>query len=121
MVINGLIEGARGLAFVLEVNLLMLGIAAVGLLTAAVVVLPFALGAAAWEGRDRKSFTRWGRVVGMILALLALLFLPSYGFGISDFSSTPRATPTELSSREAKVRTEPGRVKITKNLNCLGI
>jgi hypothetical protein len=64
VVINGLIEGARGLAFVLEVNLLMLAIAAVGLLTAAVGVLPFTLAAAAWAGRDRNSFTRWRPVVG---------------------------------------------------------
>jgi hypothetical protein len=55
-----LLEGARGLAFVLEVNILGLGFAAVGLLTAAVVVLPFTLGAAAWEARDRTSFKRWG-------------------------------------------------------------
>jgi len=83
-VINWLIEGARGLAFALEVNLLVLGIAAVGLLTAAVGVLPFALGAAAWEGRARKSFKRWGPVVGIILALLALLFLPAYGAAADD-------------------------------------
>jgi len=44
-----LLEGARGLAFVLEVNILVVGFAAVGLLAAAVVVLPFALGAAAWD------------------------------------------------------------------------
>ena len=90
MVVNWLIEGARGLAFALEVNLLMLGIAAVGLLTAAVVVLPFALGAAAWEGRYRRSFTRWGPVVGIILALLALLFLPAYG-AAADGPNTRRS------------------------------
>ena len=69
-----MLEGARGLAFVPEVNILGLGFAAVGLLAAAVVVLPFALGAAAWEAVDRTSFKRWGPVVGMILAVLALLF-----------------------------------------------
>jgi len=92
VVINGLIEGARGLAFVLEVNLLMMGIAAIGLLTAAVVVLPFALGAAAWEGRDRKSFTRWGPVVGIILALLAVLFLPAYGAAADEQTLAGRCT-----------------------------
>ena len=92
MVIDWLIEGARGLAFVLEVNLLMLGIAAVGLLTAAAVVLPFALGAAAWEGRDRKSFKRWGPVVGIILALLALLVLPAYGAAAADQRLAGRCT-----------------------------
>jgi hypothetical protein len=56
-----LLEGARKRAFVLEVNILVLGFAALGLLAAAVVVLPFALGAAAWEARYRTSFKRWGR------------------------------------------------------------
>ena len=36
-------EGARKRAFVLEVNILVLGFAALGLLATAVVVLPFAL------------------------------------------------------------------------------
>jgi hypothetical protein len=92
MVTNWLIEGARGLAFVLGVNLLVLGIAAIGLLTAAVVVLPFALGAAAWEGRDPRSFKRWGPVVGMILTLLALLFLPAYGAAADDQTLAGRCT-----------------------------
>jgi hypothetical protein len=65
--------------FVLEVNILVLGFVAGGLLAAAVVVLPFALGAAVWEARDRASFKRWGPVVGMILALLALLCFPAHG------------------------------------------
>jgi len=92
MVINWLVEGARGLAFVLGVNLLVLGIAAVGLLTAAVGVLPFTLGAAAWEGHDRKSFKRWGPVVGIILALLALLVLPVYGAATDDQRLAGRCT-----------------------------
>jgi hypothetical protein len=71
-----LVEAARQLAFVLEVNILMLGLAALGLLAASVWVLPFALGAAAWEARSRASFKRWAPVVGMILALLALPFFP---------------------------------------------
>jgi hypothetical protein len=83
MVTNWLIEGARGLAFVLGVNLLVLGIAAIGLLTAAV---------AAWEGRDPRSFKRWGPVVGMILTLLALLFLPAYGAAADDQTLAGRCT-----------------------------
>jgi hypothetical protein len=58
------LEVLRGLAFVLEVNILVLGLAALGLLAASVWVLPFALGAAAWQALSRASFKRWAPVVG---------------------------------------------------------
>ena len=98
MVITWLMEAGRALAFVRGVNLLGLGITAVGLLVAAVVAVPVALGAAAWEACHRRSFTRWGPVVGLILALLALLVLPTYGAAAPDDPQSARdqGVPTAI-------------------------
>jgi len=91
MVIAWLMEAGRALAVVLDVNLLGLAIT-VGLLAAAVVAVPVALGAVAWEACHRRSFTRWGPVVGLILALLALLVLPTYGAAAHDDPPSARGS-----------------------------
>jgi hypothetical protein len=64
------------LIFALGVNVLVLGLVAIGLLAAALVVGPIAVGAGVWERRDRASFRRWSPLLGSVLALLALFFLP---------------------------------------------
>ena len=64
------------LVFALGVNVLVLGLVAIGLLAAALVVVPVAVVARVWEGWDRVSFQRWSPFLGSLLALLALFFLP---------------------------------------------
>ena len=91
-------EVLRALAFTLEVNILGLGFVAVGILVALVVVLPFTVGAAAWETRHRASFQRWGPVVGLILALLAMLVLPAYGAAANDPTSVKSLLPSRAKS-----------------------
>ena len=65
------------LVFALGVNVLVLGLVAIGLLAAALVLVPVAVVAGVWEGRARASFRRWSPFLGSVLALLALLFLPA--------------------------------------------
>jgi hypothetical protein len=71
------LEGVRGLGFVLEVNILVLGFVAGGLLAAAVVVLPLALGRRSRRHATARPSSGGGRWWGMILALLALLSRPT--------------------------------------------
>ena len=70
---------ASGLLWGIGINIAATGMLAVGCLMAGLVVMPFALAALAWQHVGRTSYRRWGPVVGLLLALLAVLFFPAFG------------------------------------------
>jgi hypothetical protein len=90
------------------INIVAMGMLAVGCLMAGLVVMPFALAALAWQHVGPASYRRWGPVIGVLLALLAVLFLPAFGEADSpDYQEMAHETTRALNGRRVWVEVNP--------------
>jgi len=107
------------------INIAAMGMLAVGCLMAGLVVMPFALAAVAWQHVGRASYRRWGPVVGLLLALLAVLFFPAFGQDAPDYQEMAHDATRTLKSSRVWVEVDPkvttGNYDCNRRLISLGI